>query len=207
MKTFTVIKRGTRDTGAGATMLLWECAPSDPPPEFRRAPARTVFVITIAETAERPPHIFRATRMTIVDRGAGKIGLQLAVAPDEVPDDIAYAPNGASFDIAIAPSPENKAGALPVSPEDRMKTLRRLVVMTRDPGFCDFLRTYPDGALIDECERADPKDVEYAAIEVVLREIGAHTRADILHDALIADRAEHLLRAYRETVFKRKKAA
>ncbi|HPG02586.1 MAG TPA: hypothetical protein PLB34_05890 [Rhodoblastus sp.] len=81
-----------------------------------------------------------------------------------------------------------------------------MVVLTRDPVFIDHLRTLEDGALIDECERADPKDVEFAAIEVILRHIRANSRSDILHDTLAADRAEELMRAYRRKLFKERDA-
>jgi len=203
---FSVTKRQTKDIGAGVQQLLWECDPADPPEEFLKSPIKTPFVITVHEAASRPPAVLRATRMLVLDRGTGKIGLQLLINPGDLPNEIAYAKNGETFSIDIEPAPYSATATVPVTPEERMKVLRRMIILTRDPVFIDHLRTLEDGALIDECERADPKDVEFAAIEVMLRHIRANSRSDILHDTLAADRAEELMRAYRRKLFKERDA-
>ena len=199
---FPVIKRQTKDIGAGVQQLLWECDPNDPPEEFLKSPVRTPFVITIHENDTTPPCVFRALRMLVLDRGNGKIGLQLVANPGDLPNDIAYAKTGVQYTIDVEPAPYAAVANIPLTPEDRMKVLRRIIVLTHDPVFVDYLRTLEDGALIDECERSDPKDVEIASIEVILRHIRAQSRSDIIHDTLVADRAEELMRAYRRKLYK-----
>ena len=199
---FSITKRQTKDIGAGVQQLLWECDPGDPPEEFLKSPVRTPFVVTVHETATTPPCVLQAMRMLVLDRGNGLIGLQLIVNPGDLPNDIAYAKNGAEFTVDVEPAPYAAVANIPITPEDRLKVLKRIIMLSRDPMFVDYLRTLEDGVLIDECERADPKDVEIASVEVVLRQIRAQSRSDIVHDTLIADRAEELMRSYRRKLYK-----
>lgn len=203
--TISVVKRGTRDSGDGMTVLSWDAEPLAIPREFRFAPVKACFRASLQPFDGSPnPIQFSAVRLPLGDRGDGQAVIRLAVPTGDVPDAVAYAKNGSQFEIDIAPADDVDASLMPVSPEERARTLKTLVVLSRDPGFIAWLSHDDIARLIDACERADPESVEQAAIEVTLRRIGAHSRSEILRDALVAMRAERLIRAYRATLFPHK---
>ena len=201
--TFHILKRATKDTGAGAQILNWDARPADLPELLAKAPAKTPFRISLspANSDMHPTHIFDATRLTFIDHGTGYVTLQLAVVAGTVANEIIYADKGAEFQVDVEPSPDHTEDLMPVSPEERSKTLTRLATVANEPGFIDFLKQRDPDGLIASAEAYAPGNVADAGVEVLLRKISAHSRADIARDALVCERAQRLLREYRETRF------
>jgi len=206
-RSFQVKKRTSKDSGDGMFTLIWDCNPEDLPEEFRKAPVKSPFCVSVTTepTPSQPSsetHHFSGIRLPMSDRGDGQVSIRLATVGGAVPDCIVFAKNGMPMALEITPADDISASNLPLTPEERSKTFRTIMVLISDAGFIRWLATQDDAHLIDRIESLKPQFVENAVIEVVLRKIHAHSRSDILHNALICERAERLIRAYRETTWK-----
>lgn len=62
-----------------------------------------------------------------------KSAFSSVVNPGDLPNDIAYAKTGVEYTIDVEPAPYAAVANIPLMLEDRMKVLRRIIVLTHDP--------------------------------------------------------------------------
>lgn len=199
MSLFTARKRTTRDNGDGLLIISFSASPQIVPPLVKAAPVRTPLRFAVA-TPDGTIGRSRALRWPITDLGTGDIAINVAVLPNSIPDTITYAPRDTELRINLSIDPTESANeSWGISPDDRRKTLGRLIMLCKEPAFAQWLRDVRHAEPM--AAAAEHHDLESAAAEAVLRLIHAHSRNEILNNAVVADRAERLVREYRRTRF------
>jgi len=188
-------KKITRDLGNGLMAFCLVVDPADIPSVYALAPQQSA--VRMLVSCVEQSHLIHALKAPTVDNGDGSAGLVLHLSAIHTPPDLLYLPKGAHFDVSLTMEPELDPGMFPVTPEERARLLKTVAILCREEGFRSFIqdREDPDG-LMAIAERHG-LDLERAVIEALLRRIGAHSRAEIASNFLVAERAERVVRSYR----------
>jgi hypothetical protein len=190
-----VRKKPSRDLGNGLIALSFTVDPADISDAYMSAPAQSALrmLLTIGETT----HIITGLKAPIADAGDGSATVVVHVGSAHVPRELIFAPKGSMFSLSISFEPHIDPGMFPVTPEDRSKLLKTVAILCSEHAFQSFMEKNHDLSGLIARGRDLDHDVEQAAVEVLLRHIGAHSRAEILSNMIVAERAERIVRTYR----------
>jgi hypothetical protein len=193
MERFFCKKYSTKDNRDGLFVLNLKARPEDMPDEIKHGAYgdRYMFRVTINEDERE----FEAIRFTVDDDGKGFVILKVAVLPGQAGDGILYAPNGSDLTVDYEPQLVSTE-ITPFTPEYRQATFRRLQVVISEPAFWDYLEQFDAWALLTD-KFSHLSHRQDAAIEVLYRHIGCHSRSEIRTNAAVCERAERLIRRYR----------
>lgn len=188
-------KKITRDMGNGLMAFCLVVDPADIPSVYALAPQQSAVRLLVSYAEQS--HLIHALKAPTVDNGDGSAGLVLHLSAIHSPAELLYLPKGAHLEVSLTMEPELDPGMFPVTPEERVRLLKTVAILCCEEGFRKFIqdRDDPDGliALADRHEL----DIERAVVEALLRRIGAHSRAEIASNFLVAERAERVIRSYR----------
>ena len=194
-----VEKKNVVDRGDGTIELCYEASPADLPLEFRNAPVRSRFVLVLKQ-----PYSHRAEclRSTTTDAGNGKIKIKLIILSGSIPDEMIYVKTNTKIEIDIEPSPDNSESNLPLTTDERIKTLKMVSILSSDPSFWTWITDrHP---FIKKTAIENPELTEEAVTEAIRREIEAHSRSEILSSAIIAERAQIMIKRFRKSLWANK---
>ncbi|WP_262267002.1 MULTISPECIES: hypothetical protein [Microvirga] len=196
-------KRATKDNGDGLFSFTVAVRPADIPDDLKFAPARSNFRLAVAVITDTGPLMgaTKAQRLPISDLGNGLVSLAFAVLPNSLANEILYSKRGTQIRISAQPDPTDDVDHTGYAPEQRRKTMQRIVLLCKEDEFRHWLGKHHDPAGLIEKASRSPDLSEQAAAEAILRRIGAHSRAEILRNAIVCERAELLIRLWRETRF------
>jgi hypothetical protein len=196
-------KRATKDNGDGLFSFTLAVRPAYIPDDLKFAPVRSTFKLAVAVITDTGP-LFGATkaqRLPIGDLGNGLVSLGFAVLPNSLSDEILYSKRGTQIRMSAQPDPTDDIDHTGYGPEQRRKTMQRIVLLCKEDEFRHWLGKHHDPAGLIENAAGSPELSEQAAAETILRRIGAHSRAEILRNSIVCERAELLIRLWRETRF------
>lgn len=196
-------KRATKDNGDGLFSFTVAARPTDLPDDLKFAPARASFKLAVAIASEAGP-LFgttKAQRLPISDLGTGLVSVAFAVLPNSLSDDILYARRGTQIRMSAHPDLADDSDHAGYAPEQRRKTMQRLVLLCKEDEFRSWIAKHHDPAGLINIAASSPDLAEQATSEAILRRIGAHSRAEILRNAMVCERAELIIRLWRETRF------
>ncbi|WP_114944332.1 hypothetical protein [Microvirga calopogonii] len=196
-------KRATKDNGDGLFSFTVAVRPSDIPDDLKFAPARSTFKLAVAVIADAGPLIgaTKAQRLPISDLGNGLVSLSFAVLPNSLSSEILYSKRGTQIRISAQPDPSDETDHTGYAPEQRRKTMQRIILLCKEDEFRLWLGKHHDPAGLIQKAAGSPHLSEQAAAEAILRRIGAHSRGEILRNSIVCERAELLIRLWRETRF------
>ncbi|MBD2745818.1 hypothetical protein IC232_03815 [Microvirga sp. BT688] len=196
-------KRSTKDNGDGLFSFTVAARPADLPDDLKFAPVRTSFKLAVAVVTDAGPLIetTKAQRLPISDLGNGLVTLAFAVLPNSLSSNILYAKRGTQVRMSAHPDLTDHVDHAGYAPEQRRKTMQRIVLLCKENEFREWLSKHHDPAGLIHMAGGSPDLAEQASAEAVLRRIGAHSRAEILRNAIVCERAELIIRLWRETRF------
>jgi hypothetical protein len=171
--------------------------PGDLPSEikFGTHGSRYLLTVTLPEVEDSSPSTFEGQRISIDDMGDGTVNLKIAALPSQVGDAVLYAPNRSLFQISFEPV-FTSSDIVPITPEHRRATFKRLMVISQEEAFWQFLEARDCWSLLTN-SFAMPSERIGVALEVFYRLTRCHSRSDILNDAAVCERTERLIREYR----------
>lgn len=200
MDEFQCKKVSTKDNRDGLSILHLKADPREIPHEIKQGSYGDRY--NMKATFEHHESEFEAIRFTVDDDGKGFIVMKLAVLPAQVGDEFLYAPNGSIFtinyELMMTPS-----DIVPFTPEHRLATLRRLQVILSEPQFWQFLEQHDHWNLLKEPFQSNT-DRQDAALEILYRTVGCHSRSDITKNAAVCERTERLIREYRKQIWSKR---
>lgn len=201
MVPFSARKRATKDNGDGMLILSFSTKPINIDYQLKSSPVKTPYKIAIAlpdQTIDRT----RGIRWPITDLGTGDIAINFAILPNSLNDTILYAPKDTELRIHLEhDTSEDSNNIICLSPEERRKTLTRLSIICKEIAFYEWLKINHDKDNILKIVEKTPELIEAATTEAILRIIQAHSRSEILNSAIISDKAENIIRLYRNSRF------
>ncbi|PZR95234.1 MAG: hypothetical protein DI537_05460 [Stutzerimonas stutzeri] len=197
MNFFHCSKRASKDNKDGLVLLQLKARPSDIPPaiKFGTHGDRYTLTISVPSAQDLTSSTFEGQRVAIDDMGDGSVNLKIAALPSQVGDAILYAPNGCEFAVAYEPL-FTSSDIVPITPEHRRATFKRLMVISQEPAFWDFLEKRDRWSLLHDAF-VIPSERPSVALEVLYRLVKCHSRADILTNAAVCERTERLIREFR----------
>lgn len=197
MNSFHCSKRASKDNRDGLVLLQLKVQPSHIPAgiKFGTHGDRYTLTISLPDAEDPTSSTFEGQRVAIDDMGDGTVNLKIAALPSQVGDPILYAPNGCTFEVSFEPL-FTSSDIVPITPEHRRATFKRLMVISMEEAFWDFLETRDvwsllSGAFVSPAERLN------LALEVFYRLVKCHSRSDILSNAAVCERTERLIREFR----------
>jgi hypothetical protein len=197
LNSFHCSKRASKDNRDGLVLLQLKAQPSEIPAAIKYGTHGDRYTLTIklADTEDAISSTFEGQRVAIDDMGDGSVNLKIAALPSQVGDMILYAPNGCGFEVEYEPL-FTSSDIVPITPEHRRATLKRLMVISQEPAFWDFLERRDTWSLLKDAF-VIPSERLNVALEVLYRLVRCHSRADILTNAAVCERTERLIREFR----------
>lgn len=197
LNTFLCSKRASKDNRDGLVILQLLAKPGDLPSEikFGTHGSRYKLTVSMPEIEDCPSTTFEGQRISIDDMGDGVVNLKIAALPSQVGDEILYAPNRSTFQITYEPV-FTDSDIMPITPEHRRATFKRLMIISQEEAFWDFLEARDCWSLLAN-SFAMPAERLGLALEVFYRLARCHSRSDILANAAVCERAERIIREYR----------
>lgn len=197
MNSFHCSKRASKDNRDGLILLQLKAKPSEIPPgiKFGTHGDRYMLTISLPDAEDPTSSTFEGQRVAIDDMGDGSVNLKIAALPSQVGDPILYAPNGCAFEVSYEPL-FTSSDIVPITPEHRRATFKRLMVISMEEAFWDFLEKRDAWSLLNGTFVV-PSERLNLALEVFYRLVKCHSRADILTNAAVCERTERIIREFR----------
>lgn len=197
MNSFHCSKRASKDNRDGLVLLQLKAQPSEIPAGIKYGTHGDRYTLTISliDADDAGSSTFEGQRVAIDDMGDGSVNLKIAALPSQVGDEILYAPNGSTFEVLYEPL-FTSSDIVPITPEHRRATFKRLMVISQETAFWDFLEQRDAWSLLKD-GFVMPSERLNVALEVFYRLARCHSRADILTNAAVCERTERLIREFR----------
>lgn len=197
MNSFHCSKRASKDNRDGLVLLQLKAQPAEIPAGIKYGTHGDRYTLTVRLPDMEDPvsSTFEGQRVAIDDMGDGSINLKIAALPSQVGDAVLYAPNGCAFEVTYEPL-FTSSDIVPITPEHRRATFKRLMVISQEAAFWDFLEERDTWSLLKDAF-VIPSERLNVALEVFYRLARCHSRSDILTNAAVCERTERLIREFR----------